>query len=63
MIHEQKVFIFLIVPFNFQTRREFTAGDSVTSTGTVSWFIVLSLMALSESISVYVEPSFRNREP
>ena len=38
---EQKEITFSMVPFTFQTRCGFTAGESVMSIGTFGWYVVL----------------------
>ena len=65
---------FSIVPFTFQTHCRFTAGDSIMSIGTFGWYVFWGgltahlvgrlfwpLTAPSDSISVYIESSHRDR--
>ena len=68
MIHEQiKVLTFFFLSSHLLSKpvtvMGFTTGDSVKSTKTFGWLLVnLGLSALSDSISVNLEPSLRGRE-
>ena len=52
MIHEKKVFTFLIVfrPINYSNYYGFTAGDSVTSTGTYGWLFWTVFQSISSRL-------------
>ena len=54
MIHEQiKVLTFFFLSFHLLSKpvMGFTTGDSVTSTKTFGWLVILGLSALLDSIS------------
>ena len=43
-------FLWSFVPFTFQTRYGFTAGDSVTSTGTNGWLFWIVFQSISSRL-------------